>query len=301
MTKRQNAKHEMHNTMDHFFKKEEAVVNTFPAFKAAVKRFTAAKNTFHDTAVAMARVITGITAEKKAAKKALADHFSEACGIVYSYAFLAGDIELMADVDYTHSALLRMRDSDVFALCGYLYQEIGKRLNDLKEYGIDETEYVSLGQTLQRFTDTRLAPRGAVAERGSYRLSIKRQMKELDDLFDSVLDRLALRFRKTHPRFYEEYLLARIIIDPAHTTTSVTGTLTDGNGEPLPGVTVQAEQDGKVFTAITNYKGQYIMKIGDPGTYLLTFHKEGYLSPEPRYVDIILGKRLVEDVALMVE
>ena len=49
----------------------------------------------------------------------------------------------------------------------------------------------------------------------------------------------------------------------------LTGTVLDSTGLPVPGATVSAKnnQTGKVFNAVTNGDGKYLMPDLDPGRY----------------------------------
>ncbi|KKL17606.1 hypothetical protein LCGC14_2483870, partial [marine sediment metagenome] len=71
---------------------------------------------------------------------------------------------------------------------------------------------------------------------------------------------------------------------------SITGTISDESGEPLPGVSIVIK--GTTRGAVTNLEGQYTVEAEDP-TSVLVFSYVGYLTQE-----ITVGNQTVIDIAL---
>ena len=71
---------------------------------------------------------------------------------------------------------------------------------------------------------------------------------------------------------------------------SITGTISDESGEPLPGVSIVVK--GTTRGAVTNLEGQYTVEAEDP-TSVLVFSYVGYLTQE-----ITVGNQTVIDIAL---
>ncbi len=75
------------------------------------------------------------------------------------------------------------------------------------------------------------------------------------------------------------------------TTSRISGTVTDGEGAPLPGVTVEArnQETGLVVTAVTDEKGFYRLLNLPTGTYTVTASLEGFATLEQPNVRLLLG------------
>lgn len=88
----------------------------------------------------------------------------------------------------------------------------------------------------------------------------------------------------------------------AQQTGSLSGRVTDTNGEPLPGVTVEAAGDvlPRPRVATTGAGGEYRFPLLPPGDYELTFELEG-LTGEKRAVEVLLDLDTVVDVTLRLE
>jgi hypothetical protein len=75
------------------------------------------------------------------------------------------------------------------------------------------------------------------------------------------------------------------------TTSRISGTVTDGEGGPLPGVTVEArnQDTGLVVTAVTDGEGLYRLLNLPTGTYTLMASLEGFATLEQPNVRLLLG------------
>ncbi len=74
----------------------------------------------------------------------------------------------------------------------------------------------------------------------------------------------------------------------------LTGTVLDSTGLPVPGATVSAKnnQTGKVFNAVTNGDGKYLMPDLDPGRYSVGAELSGFQKAQDDNVLILLGRNI---------
>src|SRR5687768_2879540 len=79
---------------------------------------------------------------------------------------------------------------------------------------------------------------------------------------------------------------------------AVSGTVTDGTGGALPGVTVRAvhEATGNSFEAVTDERGDYRI-AARVGTYRLTADLTGF-SPVTRSLTLLVGQQAVMDLQM---
>jgi hypothetical protein len=85
------------------------------------------------------------------------------------------------------------------------------------------------------------------------------------------------------------------------TGSAVTGTITDQNKKPLPGVVVQIRNTatGASFTSVTGSTGSYLLDNLPPGgPYLLTAALDGYYGHTRTGMQLVLGQRLTLDLTL---
>ena len=88
----------------------------------------------------------------------------------------------------------------------------------------------------------------------------------------------------------------------AQQTGSVSGNVSDPNGDPLPGVTVEASGDvlPRARVTTTDVSGAYRLRGLPPGGYTLAFSLEG-LKSEDVDVRVLLQQTIVQDVVLRPE
>jgi hypothetical protein len=86
----------------------------------------------------------------------------------------------------------------------------------------------------------------------------------------------------------------------AQTTGIVAGTVTDPNGSPLPGVTVEARSAALQGTRVdtTDPYGAYRLPLLPPGQYTVTFTIEGFRPMTRRDVEVGLGRNSRVDMTM---
>lgn len=84
-------------------------------------------------------------------------------------------------------------------------------------------------------------------------------------------------------------------------TGKIVGDITDEEGIPLPGVTVEISSPalmGGVHTQVTTRKGNYRFINLPPGTYKLVFKREGFQELERENLIVSVGKTVTENIVL---
>lgn len=84
-------------------------------------------------------------------------------------------------------------------------------------------------------------------------------------------------------------------------TGKITGTVSDADGNPLPGVTLEISSPslmGGVRVQVTSAKGSYRFINLPPGTYKLVFKLEGFQTLERGNVRLSIGKTVNENMVL---
>jgi hypothetical protein len=126
---------------------------------------------------------------------------------------------------------------------------------------------------------------------------LKSLFKQGDAQLKSSMDKLMLNFKSTDKEFFDTYTSAREIMDAATSSTNITGTVTDSKtSKPVRGVSIAV--DGKPYSAISNSKGKYILKIPVPGVYTIKFIKEGYQDKMEKGIEVAIGKSTTLNVTM---
>ena len=83
-------------------------------------------------------------------------------------------------------------------------------------------------------------------------------------------------------------------------TGELIGTITDENGEPLPGVTVEARSPSLigVTTSVSDEMGRFRLLRLPPGTYSITFSLPGFATVKREEVEVRLGRTYRLDITM---
>jgi outer membrane receptor for ferrienterochelin and colicin len=99
-------------------------------------------------------------------------------------------------------------------------------------------------------------------------------------------------------------LLALVLVPPAAAQTvagTIVGTVTDPNGQPVPGATVTASGEGAPTSATTADDGTYRLTPLEPGSYSVTVARDGFQTKTLTDVVLNVSRTVSLDVPLEVE
>ncbi len=121
-------------------------------------------------------------------------------------------------------------------------------------------------------------------------VSFMSESESLYDILSSLSQQLDLNFKQVDYNIH----VKKNIIDPNATTTvttaaEISGTVTDANGEPIPGATVFVE--GTNTGTVTDVDGRFVLEVGEESVIVISFigYKTNRLSVSGRSVfDIVL-------------
>ncbi|MFN3414049.1 MAG: carboxypeptidase-like regulatory domain-containing protein, partial [Thermoanaerobaculum sp.] len=100
-------------------------------------------------------------------------------------------------------------------------------------------------------------------------------------------------------------VLALVLVGPALaqvTTASLSGKVSDEQGLPLPGATVEAKNlaSGFTFRAVTRENGSFLLANLPPGKYEVTVTMSG-MKPESQTLEVLLGQTATANFRLTVD
>lgn len=155
----------------------------------------------------------GITLEKASQQGAVIARTYELASALYVLASQTKDVVLAAKVKYTETDLLKMRDGTLVLVCLNIADLAAENLNELEPYQVTENEVRSLKEAITAFSDNLPATRVSVSEKKAANMMLKELFVQTDALLKNQMDRLMVRFRKTQPRFYDNYRNLRHVIN----------------------------------------------------------------------------------------
>ncbi len=110
MTSRQESKLNMYNAVVAFGNESSGTISSIPALQTAFNSFTGILNDIEEIVQLEIQVISGITMDKGAAKKALIENAAPVAATVFAFATAQSNNELKEQVNFSPTRLLHLKD-----------------------------------------------------------------------------------------------------------------------------------------------------------------------------------------------
>jgi len=278
------------------FHTTEELCNNNAALIAANAAFQTAFNVFKDKIAAITETeqqkdadLTGIAADKKAAKQKLCRTATDIAGIIYAYASANADNTLKQEMNFTYSDLFRTKDDQLAPRCQNIHDKGVENLAAMTGYGITPAKLAALQTDIDAYAATTPKPRTARAHRATLNANLAVLFKEADTILTDQLDLLVANFKDTNPDFVSDYEKTRALVDAPTTTTQLKGKATNQtDGKPVASATVTVVEAGKI--ANTTATGRYTIKPLAIGTYTVTVTKTGFNNFQITGIAVKLGQ-----------
>ncbi len=191
------------------FTNNMTVLDGVPALKANVTKFQAGYATLSGPMEELSLDSKGNAKAKKTAKKALAVVGGCVCGALKAFANDTNDATLFAKVDYSTSALLKLRDLDLAKTGQALYDLANGLAPQLLSYGIKAAELDAMKLAVDNFKLLNPQVRAMRVNNKSLRAELMSQVEALDLLLRSTLDNGMMVMEFTNESLYGLYRNAR--------------------------------------------------------------------------------------------
>lgn len=242
--------------------------------------------------------LTGLAAGKKNTKQNAAQTAADTAGIVYAFADATANEQLKAEVDYSLTDLLKMKDSLLALRCRNIHDLAVENKTALVDYGVTDAALTDLQTAIDDYTATITKPRAARSGRKTLNAEIAGLFKEIDKIYDRQLDKLIVAFKTAHPDFVQTYFNLRKLPEPPVTATQLKGVVTNASDEtPIKDALVTVVELGK--TAKTKSSGEYLFKPIPNGTYTIRVTAEGFQDFESQEIEVKLGQINTLDISLL--
>lgn len=295
----QEAKVNMYRAVEKHCDDNPAIVATVPAFQTAVTQFKL------NIAALLASIqqedlaTSGITIDKTEAKRSLCQLAADTAAQAFAFASSTSNNDLKQIMNFSVSELLRSKDDQLGPRCQNIQDKVNANLAALAPFGITAASLATLQTAINLYETKVPSPRNAAAQKKTIRTNIKNLLKDTDKLLKEQMDKTAVAFRSANPDFYNTYKSNRIILDPAVTTTELSGTVTNqADGSFLNAATVTIGGPGGA-TATTSSLGVYSKKPAPLGLYEILFSAPGFVNKNVTGFKIQLGQNNVLNVAMV--
>lgn len=191
--------------------------------------FTAYKNQFTEFETMIEKIqairavqegdITGVTQDKKDARRNLTNKGLEIAGKIHAYASVTGNNKLKKRVKFTRSQFSTCRDTTVIEYIRIIHSAAVQYATDLVDYDITPDIIDNLKTLYETFERSVENPRQAVTNRTKATVYLKQYFKESNIILKERLDKMMDYFTLKSPDFWLQYKSARKVIDLGHRKT----------------------------------------------------------------------------------
>lgn len=299
MNARNEAKLNMYRIVKQLCDDNATSVAQVLAFQTSFNIFKAKLSSLILTVASESQVISGITIDKKVAKKNLCQTTADIAALVFAYASSINNNTLKQSVNYPYSDLYKIKDDLLSPTCQNIHALATANATALATYGITAGMLTTFQTAITDYSTAVPKPGTAKSVKATYTKNIRNLIKEIDALLKDQMDKTVVAFKPTKPDFLNSYKTARTIIDPNTTTTQLKGKVIDSVTKlPLKGANIEINAN-PIINILSNKLGNYIAKPLTAGTYKVTISLEGYESIIIDALNIKLGQITKQDFALI--
>lgn len=299
MNARQKAKSDMCQVVEQVCDENSAILGEIVAFQTAVNQFKALIAQLLETGQFRSMPLTGITLDKGADRTNLAKKVTNIAGFTYAYASVTKNETLKAEVNFSHSKFLQMRENQFVFTCQNIHDLCTANLAALQDYGVTAAKLTDLQAAIDAFKESMLKPRLAKGQKATLTDNEEEILAQLDDILTNQMDTLIANYEDAHPDFVSHYREARKIKDPASTKTQLKGIVTNkSDGLAIKGATVTVVELN--LTTKTNSAGEYQFKPIDYGEFTMRVTAMGFQDFEIDEIKVKLGEVNRLDVELII-
>ncbi len=202
---------------------------------------------------------------------------------------------LIAKVKYSLSKMNRLKKQDILSVCALIADEANSNLTAASAFGMSVTDVTDLLALVSEYTLWAQNPRFAIVNKMEASAQIKLLITEVvEDLFKKQMDPMVRTLLTTNPSFVRSYANAREIQDIGKKFTKLSGSVTDTNGNPLGGITINIQQTSgnSRYTATTDANGNFMISSIIAGDYDLDIKANGYQTVTEQNVHIAPGRQV---------
>jgi len=262
LTLTQSNEYKRAKTLNNFLSQNNTVFSVYPPFAQEYKLFNNNINLLDGFIPNKDVVRTGITKDKAAMKLQVANDLLPVCTATRAYAIKQGNETLAADMHFSETTLMRMKDADVLAFAQRIQTIITPLLTDpdFAAYGITSA---NLDTAVADATDFNSSI-GQASITGADSTVANKNINDTIKLIRANIVQFGLLinyFRVSDPDFFAGYHINSAVDNAGVRHSGIEGIVTAAaDGQPVAGALVSFAEMNK--SAVTDSLGHYsIMRI----------------------------------------
>lgn len=213
MNDRQNAKLNMAQRVSETLKRYETEYSNIAPMVAVVAELNEGIKNIRDTQKEHVAVnVSASTLEKRTAETQMILPSVRIANALYVIGFNSDNKDLITLHGFSENSFYRLSGNASLALARQMLDLANNYANELKNYGITETEIKTLEKAIETFNTTLGKPMDTIGERKQRTTNLMQLFAGLDSIFYDKLDKLMILFKQSSHDFYDEYRTARNII-----------------------------------------------------------------------------------------
>ena len=213
MTSDQENKLTMYLTVEKDCDANEDIWSNMPGFVDTFGRFKNLISEIKTQQEIQKGKTTGITKSKQREEDEMIQATILTASAVRAFASIIGDDKLMSKVNYSPTNLMRLRDTDLRAVCQTIHDAAKSFISQLADYGVTPEDLEKLQKEINDFSEMIAEPRSAIGTRATATTKLEELFKQADTLLRDQLDMLMVNYKSSHPKFYNKYRSSRMIVD----------------------------------------------------------------------------------------
>lgn len=159
----------------------------------------------------------GLTAQKTQCKKDLGEAAVTLAGALCSYGTSITDDRLVAACGFSRTKLLAGADSEVVARCSDLHDEAATVVDKLAKFKVTAATLKAFKTKIEAFDEVHPSPRDGIAKGAAATRRLPTLFQTVRVLLTRRLDPLIAPFKETEPALFNEYTVARKLVNAATT------------------------------------------------------------------------------------
>ena len=159
----------------------------------------------------------GLTAQKAQCKEDLAAAAVTLTGALCSYGTAISDDRLVAACGYSRTKLLAGADSEVVARCSDLHDEATAVVGELAKFKVTAATLKAFKAKIEAFDAVHPSPRDGIAKGAAATRRLPKLFHKSGVLLTRRLDPLIAPFKETEPALFNEYTVARKLVNATMT------------------------------------------------------------------------------------
>ena len=240
-------------------------------------------------AAAQQAVITGVAADKQAARTALTNELFAVAATLAAYAADAANRELYNASYFPASDLRRLTDEKLLATASLVADNATANLSNMANYGLTADKVATLSAANAAFAAALATPRWAIVVRKNNHRELAALTAQAMTLLKEHIDNAVNSLIFAQPVMAKEYRSARHLVNVGHRHTALRGVVTDAaTGMRIVKATVTIVELNR--TATTGTDGVYGITAFKSGIYTVLVKADGYADITINNVEFKLGK-----------